>query len=285
MNVLDFLPDSYRQRRAQRQRSKLRRWAVAISLALMLAGGVEQQRKIEELRGQQALLHQQHQQFLLRLPDPGALRQTLKRLEAQANLVNYLRLRVPPTRLLACITNTLPRYVSLAELHVEYETASRPATSRANAPPARAAPTTKQRVAARQPDRPEEPALPSESDIKRLLEDAERYRTVITVSGMAIDDLAVSRYLANLERTGLFEDVRLVFTREQPVFDQPRRTFEIRLTLKRATELVAGAHHKRIETSGERRNGRSPAASSAGPPPRREAAASSRLPRPTTSES
>ncbi len=244
VTVLDFLPDSYRRRRAQQQRRKLRRWAVAVALALMVAGGVEQRRRIEDLRAQQALLRQQHELVLRRLPDPRELRQTLKRLEAQANLVNYLRLRVPPTRLLACITNTLPPYVSLAELHVEYETAPRAADGAATPPRAKPAASKTGKATASQPEQPQETALPSESDIRRLLEDAERYRTVIVASGMAVDDLAVSRYLANLEQTGLFEDVRLVFTREQSVFDHPRRAFEMRLTLKRATALVEQARQR-----------------------------------------
>ncbi|RMG34861.1 MAG: hypothetical protein D6725_13480 [Planctomycetota bacterium] len=255
---VDFLPDSYRRRQAQRQRRKLRRWAVAVALSLMFAGGLERQRTIHSLQAQQRLLRQQYEMTSRRLPDAAQLRRTLKRLEAQANLLNYLRLRVPPTRLLACVTNTLPKYVSLAELHVEYEAAPRAAAARNDRSDRTAAPVAAKSsrpgmsAAAHAAHSKETVVLPSESDIRRLLEDAERYRTVVVATGMAVDDLAVSQYLANLKRTGLFDDVRLVFTTEQIVFDQPRRAFEMRLTLKRAARLVtpSDTHRTPGQTAG-----------------------------------
>ncbi len=55
---------------------------------------------------------------------------------------------------------------------------------------------------------------------------------MLTLSGIAPDDLAISKYLVALRETKLFERVTLAFTGQHQVRDENWRNFQIKLQVR-----------------------------------------------------
>lgn len=246
---IDFLPASYKQTRHRNQRKVLRRSALVVFLALIVAGTIGQRHSRTLLERRRNELKSNAERMIAQLGSPETLKQDIARFDAQANLLTYLRLRVPPTRLMSTITNSLPLHVTLTEFYMKFENV--PVVA---APAGRQAPGQDAAAAAQAAkDKP-----PIERDLADLQKAASDMMLVVSINGIAPHDTAIAQYLAELQRTGIFSHVTLLYTDQYEIEDWKMRRFGIRLRV-RAPSGRTGASDKNTTEPDSIANGLLPA--------------------------
>lgn len=216
---IDFLPKSYRQVQATRRRTAWRSSVAIAFLGLALLGTFAQYRIRKSLETSRDQLKSHADEMTAKLDSDDTLYRKIRDLDAQANLLTRLRVRVASTKVLADVTSTLPEFVSLAEFRFTTETSGPKASEK----PARGKPN--QTVA---------PVLTSHAlDLARIDDLDQRSMYAVSLRGMAPDDAAVSAYLAALKQTGTFDQVQLLFTERQLVRDMELRSFGVRLRVRK----------------------------------------------------
>jgi len=214
VDEIDFLPSGFHDRK-RRHRARGWRWGVAVVFVALGGLGLAGNRiQHARLRAGHGLLAPQAAAVADLDRQSTELRGRIESIGLKADLRARLRLRPATTRLLAAVTGPLPSHVTLTELHVSE------GLTPAAAPPAQPA-----------PDQPLPP--PVRRDLDRL--DGESGRPVlVSVRGVAPDDAAVSDYLAGLGRSGLFDEVRLLFTDHHDHLGHGLRAFSAELRVRPA---------------------------------------------------
>lgn len=221
MRDIDFLPDSYRQMRLRRKQRVWRRAALGVLLVLIALGAVGQRQTRANLDISRDKVRANAQRMAAQIGDPEELRKEIAFRDNEANLLAMLRLKVSPTRLLATVTNSLPRFVTLTEFNLQYEAVPQPPANR-NQPPAPAA----------NPD-PSAAQKPAEvKDLDDLRKVAEETSMVLYLQGVAPDDIVIASYLAALQQSNLFAEVALQTIDHETVEKAEMRRFKTRLRVK-----------------------------------------------------
>ena len=219
MHDIDFLPTDYVCVRTTRTSNNWLRVVFVAAVSLMVVGWLAQTHSLSQLTAQRNRLQQQTNELLSKLDSPEILRRELKLVESQGRLLDALRLNVPPSRWLSAVVQSLPLQVSLREMKSSLEELADPA---ARATPARSG----------SPPTEEQASEPIERDLDRLAKSAERQWLVISLSGTADDDQAVSSFLNALQRTNLFDRVQLLFTDQHRQEAGAQRSFAVRLRVQ-----------------------------------------------------
>jgi hypothetical protein len=216
---IDFLPKSYRQVQATRRRTAWRSTVAITFLSLALLGTFAQYRIRKSLEASRDQLKSHAEQMTAKLERDDVLYKRIRDLDAEANLLTRLRVRVAASKILADVTGTLPQFVSLTEFRFNVETTG---------------PRTPEKPARSKGTQPAAPVLTSHAlDLSRLDELDSRSVHAVSLRGVAPDDASVSDYLAALRETGSFEDVHLLFTERQVIHDQELRSFGVRLKVRK----------------------------------------------------
>ncbi|MBC8112933.1 MAG: hypothetical protein H7062_01010, partial [Candidatus Saccharimonas sp.] len=199
MHDIDFLPADYVCVRTTRTSNNWLRVVFVTAGSLMMVGWLAQTHSVSQLTTRRSRLQEQTSELLSKLGSPEVLRRELKVVECEARLLDVLRLNVPPTRWLSAVVQALPTQVSLREMRSNLEeiaeTSARATAGGGNSKP---------------PE--DQTGDPRERDLDRLATTAERQSLVISLSGTADDDQAVSSFLNALQQTNLFDRVQLLFT-------------------------------------------------------------------------
>ena len=233
MHDIDFLPADYVCVRTTRFSNNWLRVVFVTAVSLMVVGWLAQTHSLSQLTARRSRLQEQTNELLSKLGSPEVLRRELKVVESQGRLLDVLRLNVPPTRWLSAVVQSLPSQVSLREMRSNLEEVAEPT---ALATPGR-----------RNSKPSEEPVGdPIERDLDRLAKSAERLSLVISLSGTADDDQAVSSFLNALQRANLFDRVQLLFTDQHSQGDGTQRSFAVRL---RVRPVPGRASNQRSESS------------------------------------
>ena len=214
---IDFLPAGYRNKRSKRRTMRWRQLVLVAFLAIVVAGGLRQRRVRIGLEANRDNLKSQAVRISGQLENADALRHEIQRLDRRADLLTFLRLRTPPTRVLAAVANCLPKFVSLTEYGTRYETSQQQNKPiRKTIDPAAAA------------------SIPAvEQDLERLQREWNNRSLIVTVKGIARDDILISQFVARLQRNEAFDDVRWLYTDQKPYAGHTMRGFEIRLRVRR----------------------------------------------------
>jgi Tfp pilus assembly protein PilN len=216
---IDFLPASYRQNQLKHRRQTWRGVVAVAFVALAGLGTFAQYRIHGRLEASRESMQSHAEQMTSQLDNADELYRRIRDLDAKANLVTRLRVRVPPTRILADVTSVLPEFVSLTEFRMNIETSSAKAEEKPKRGPAAQNAATD--------------ISPQAADLARLDEIDRRSTHVVSLRGLAPDDVAVSKYLAALERTGNYDQVQLLFTDHYTIRGQELRSFGIRLEVRK----------------------------------------------------
>jgi hypothetical protein len=147
----------------------------------------------------------------------------MKRLEAmraqmveKAELARGLIEPVPRSVLLACLVNTMPTNLSLLEFEMKSEEIKSTRQTGAQA---------KDAAKARRMTKPKEPEAPAKPEPIRR-------RVNILVTGVAPDDLDVSRWMGALSRLPFLSGIRLEVSEEKEVRGLQMRQFKISMKLE-----------------------------------------------------
>lgn len=213
---VDFLPATYRQTRLKRRQSIWRRSSLVVFLGLIAAGGLGQIEIRRQLVKNRDALRADADRIRSQLESPEELKTRIHRLQVEADLLTYLRIRVPPTRLLTSVARALPRYVTLSEFELRYEM---PPLVAPTGPPT-------------DPNAQKASKLPREKDLEELKKLNAGTKLCVNVSGTAPDDNAIAQFLKSLEKTGVFSEVTLLFTDLLVVDESNLRRFGVRLLVK-----------------------------------------------------
>ena len=219
---IDFLPATYHVQRQREHKTLWRRMMVLFFLALSVLGTWQQRMLRAKLESRRNELRARVEGFQQSLPVEVKLDQQLRELETKAQLLTALEFRIPTTRLIAGLTNSLPEFVSLSECQTEIGLIE--GTVAANPPPAIS-------------NANKEKSPPFDADLNELKTATGRTTTMLTVSGFAPDDSAITQYLVRLKVTGMFERVTLAFSGQHRFRDESLRTFQIRLQVKSPAAL------------------------------------------------
>jgi len=219
---LDFLPASYRQKIHKRQKQIWRRGILGVFLLLIIIGSLQQQRTHQQLQLQLETLQSQVKSLMGPLDDPQQVQADIGDLDRQCNLVSHLKMRVATTRLLEAISLQRPQFVSLSDIHLEYETAVQPLKSNKT-------------NSGKQSKQPEDQAAndPFVIDLKQLRVERQTQNLIVVVSGLAPNHLAVSQYMAALQEVGHFKQLWLVSNEPYIFAEQKLRSFTVRLHVRR----------------------------------------------------
>lgn len=222
---IDFLPATYHVQRQREHKTLWRRMMVFFFLTLAMLGTWLQRDLRRKLESRRDELQAMADGLLQSVQAQSKLEQQLKELETRALLLTTLELRVPMTRVLTAITSSLPEMVSLSDCQAETGLKETPNTrSAASSTP----PIVNQ----------EKPASPFESDLTELRNATKLSATMLTLSGIAPDDLTISQYLVALRESNLFDRVTLSFTGQHPVREEVWRKFEVRVQVKSPEALL-----------------------------------------------
>jgi len=232
MTKVNFLPDDYIEKKAQRRTNII----CLILFVLVTAGLGTGFLVLEQRKDRLALrMEQTHMEMIKAgesLKQLEILEQKKKQMTQKASISALLMEPVPRSLLLATVTNALPGGVSLVDckLNTKEQTTVRGSVSRNKQSRRSKKKTTNEN----QP-----PALP-------------KYETDIEISGIAPTDFEVSALMEELNKSGLFSQVNLSSSEEHKLQDdEVLRYFKLALTLDpkaRASEedvRFAREHHVR----------------------------------------
>ncbi|MBI5761573.1 MAG: hypothetical protein HZA46_23935 [Planctomycetales bacterium] len=220
---IDFLPETYKVNRERRKRKQWRLVAMAVALVLIAVGSIRQRQICGSLTDIRNRMLSNAERMTSQVKGAPELTDELNRLDAQANVVTFLRSKLPPSRVLLVVSNSLPEHVTLTQCRASVELL-----------PKKPGAVTGRRENSASPTDPK-PAekLPAQKDLETLLKRTEETAQFLSLSGMAPDDGAIAQYLGALQESGLFSDVTLEFTNEHAVSDQSVRKFGARLRLNK----------------------------------------------------
>ena len=233
MHDIDFLPADYVCVHATRFSNNWLRVVFVAAVSLMATGWLTQIHSLNQLTARRSQLQQQTHELMSKLGSPETLRSELKVVENDGKLLDVLRLNVPPTRWLSAVVQAMPSSVFLRDIRSSREEITES--------PVRGTPGGNN-------TKPTEEMIgdPVERDLDRLAKVIERQLLVISLSGTADDDQAVSSFLNALQRTNLFDRVQLLFTDQLGPGAGSQRSFAIRL---RARPVPGRSGNHRAEPS------------------------------------
>jgi hypothetical protein len=198
IQTVEFLPPRYRQRQAARRNVLRRIGAVAAVAAGIGAASVWQHGQQRQARQQLAKVEARQQVVEANTRRLEELQWELANARAAAELCVFLRRPWPRTRIFASVVGAAPEKVELTEITISEE-APDPGSSAGRSSPARSA----------APGAAANEGPPAARDLRRLVEESGRTRTVVRIAGAAADSAAIHRFVANLSRDPLFARTEL----------------------------------------------------------------------------
>jgi hypothetical protein len=224
MQDIDFLPQRYREARAQRTKEL---WAVAVVFVyagLLCTSGYLQRSDQRQFTQNLAAANAQRAVVTAQAARLAALQAELKQAQARAGLIAYLKHPWPRTQIVAAIVQPLLEGLALGELRVQRLEAT-PVMNRSSPTRSRAASPTDAKADTRSP---------VERDLERIREACDATSVVVTLKGTANDVSLVHMYLGALGKDRLFSRVDLMNVDSQEAQRQAGRgcRFTARLVVR-----------------------------------------------------
>ena len=215
MSEINFLPDDYLEKKAQRRVNTLCLTLFLLVTATVAAGVVvteQRRRQVGRSAADISIQVEQAQKSLQQLDAVQARRrQVLEKAKASAALIEPL----PQSLVLALLTNRLPEGAVVTSYRMKSKEIACPASSNQVRKPAKlaGAATTASAPAAA-------PAPP-------------KLQTIVELTGLASSDMQVAQYVQSLNDCRLIEQVNLPFSKEYDYQGITMRQFRITAQLRR----------------------------------------------------
>lgn len=197
MQDIDFLPNEYRQRHAQRQSQPWQIFVAAAMLGLLVIAAGAQQYRRHALRNDLKTLDPAYETAMKQKTRLEQLQKQYQTAKASAELYTYLRHPWPRTQLLSALVGPLPEAVTMEQLQIMRESgAAAPVDSRSPADKK----AEEDRLKA---------APPAQRDLTKLSAKVDPIETVIVMTGTTTDVAALHRYIAALDAMEIFDKAEL----------------------------------------------------------------------------
>ena len=196
---IDFLPVHYREKKVQRQTNAWRVGvtvlmvgAIATALACQIGLRYQAECELAELNTRHAAAQGQTQHL-------ADLQLQLKAVNERAGLYAYLQHPWPRTQICAAVIDGLPAQVTLQELRIWRETPA--ASNNANSP-------DRNRAKSRADEVAELAKLSAAArDLRKLRDELDKQQTVVSLSGVASDEVLMRSYLKHIAQNEWFSKV------------------------------------------------------------------------------
>lgn len=219
MKNIDFLPESYRQRRLQRRAHVWEIGMVAMfGLIVAVTASVQltHRWRIADLMKDADADHRAALEVQKTLAD---LQSQLAQKTRVAELYSYLEHPWPRTQILRTVNDCMDEGMSLTRLSVAREQGPS------------VAPTAENKEAK---------LSPAQQDLKRLQAEYDRRSTVITIAGFADDARQVHAFVDRLSASRLLDTVKLESVEIQEQSNERHIVFRVRSNLKRTYGQIGG---------------------------------------------
>jgi len=202
MESIDFLPELVRAQRARRRRIVREGYLLAGCLAGLALLGYVRQGRLNEARGELAILNSRSDNVRNQL----AVREDLERQQAELMAVqrieSNLGSRANVLDILAELQRVMPASIALTDLLLEIEERKIPLT----------------------PARINRTARPAVNKGKKKFKVVKRLK--LTITGLSPTDVDVANFIAQLSANALFEDVNMGYTKNIDFRGRSARQFE-----------------------------------------------------------
>lgn len=217
-----FLPEEFVTETRERRTGLLAAVLFPVMIVAVFAAFLVTNKQWSEVRTAQAAIDQETERVAREIAEMKSLEKIRTQMNAKAELARGLLEPVPRSVLLAVLTNTMPRNVSLTsfELRTEEIKAAKPdpkADAKARAAKAAASKTR-----------------PAASD---ATPEPIRRRTHIVLEGLAPSLLEVGRWMTALERVPVFSAVRLELMEEKAIDGLKLSEFRIAIRMEPDADL------------------------------------------------
>lgn len=222
-NQLSFLPEDYLETKRQRRTNVI----CTVLFVLIMTGIVTTRLVIEKslhlAEAENADVCKQSAEAATRIEQDKQLQEKQLKMNSQAELTASLLEKVPRSVLLAELTNAKPLGVSFLDVILDSK--------------------LKQ-------GGPQAPGGKTQFEMKRAAEDtkgakpapqAKVYDVSVKVTGICDNDVQVSQFIANLNRSKLVKDVNLLISDEYAVGTLKMRKFQLEMMIDPAADVQPGA--------------------------------------------
>ena len=216
LSEIDFLPQRYREARIKRSASVWRLLMVFVFAGMLLSTAYFQQRVLWNAQDDLAKVDSLHATAVKLAAELTAEQGKFPTVNQDAELFTYLRHPWPRTQILNAILTPVPTSVRLTNLDITFELPEKR--------PVESSQTLKEDPFDKTPS--------SARDLKRLREQLDGGRWVISLSGTSTDLAEFHGYLAELERHALFARVDLVSIESPQSAESNNSRFAVRIVLR-----------------------------------------------------
>lgn len=221
MQNIDFLPAEYHQKHARRQSQPWRIVVLAGFVALTASAAFSQFQHRRHVAADLKAIIPQYEEAVRQKGELTEVQSELQAAENEAELLTYLRHCWPRTQLLAALIDPLPDEVTLERLQITREKPEKQGLAEER--------PRKQGLAGPQNDQPVAPAV---ADLKRLRQKFDEMTTVMLISGITTDSLALYRYLGALDNSSLFSKAELESSETADGQDGRTEQFQAKLVVR-----------------------------------------------------
>jgi Tfp pilus assembly protein PilN len=214
-----FLPEDYLAKKAERRTNFICLVLFVVVMLMVFLAFVFTNQRHTQVMERQRDINSRYQSSAENIQLVNDLDGQMEDVLHKAELVAALVEPVPRSNILSELVNRMPDRLSLLELELESEKL-KPTVPKKNA--------TDEKVGRLGPERAQTKEEAAEEP-KRI--EPPRYRTRMTLLGVAPTDQEVARYMASLNACDLLLDVKLIYTEEQEIEGQVMREFKFDMML------------------------------------------------------
>lgn len=214
MNNVNFLPDDYLDKKAQQRTNIICLALFFLVMAVVASGLMVTEKRQKTMTAREEQVRKSFAKASESLKQMEILESKKQQMMAKASISASLIEAVPRSLLLATVTNHLPTGISLLEFHLVSKVEKRKAKKK------RSSRNKKKSRRER-----------AKATVEKEKPQPEKIKTTIGIEGIAGTDLQVAKFIAQLNRSILFDQVNLVFSEEHIVNDEPLRRFKIMMVL------------------------------------------------------
>lgn len=234
-NELSFLPDDYLERKAQRRTNAICATLFMIVLVAIGSAFSYTERSMRAVEREHLSIEKQYTDAAKRITQVQQLQQKQRTMAMQAELTASLLEKVPRSFLLAEITNSMPRGVSLLDLSLE----SKKKTSQ-QAQSATPKATFERKADARRKAATGGASAPPPAPEPRS------YDVFIKITGIAGTDVQVAQFITKLNHSRLLKDVNLVISEQFKGDDGASRKFQVEMIVDPQADVASIAEKPKV---------------------------------------
>ena len=228
-NAPSFLPDDYVREARERRNSVAALSLFVIVMGAVFAAFLVTNRQWSDVRVAQSEVNERTEQAAKEIAEMKRLEAMRAQMIEKAELARGLIEPVPRSVLLATLVNTMPEELSLLDLELKSEEikVTKPANSNGATKTdakvdGRADQRARRTTAGARGKEPEQPAKP----------EPVRRRVLVNATGVAPNDLDVSRWMSQLSRMPFLSGIRLEVSEEKELRGRTMRQFRISMRIE-----------------------------------------------------